>query len=104
MMNVHRGSKASYFNGGKLSHYNRMFHTNQSQILMLEGSIRVDICQHDRLIVNRVEISIKMIKKENCFRSTADRNKQYKLNIEDAVLKTRRLRLSQKFSLHRMKS
>ena len=73
-------------NGGNLGHNNRMFHTNQSQILTLEGDIRVDICQQNRLIVNGVAICIKMIQKENCFRLTADGNKEYKLHIEDAVL------------------
>ena len=80
-------------NGGNLGHYNRMLHTNQSQILTLEGGIRVDICQQDRLIVNGVAIRIKMIQKENCFRLTADGNKEYKLHIEDAVLKVCRVKV-----------
>ena len=33
--------------GGNLGHYNRMLQTNQSQILMLEGGIKVGICQQD---------------------------------------------------------
>ena len=80
-------------NRGNLGHYNRMLHTNQSQILTLEGGIRVDICQQDRLIVNGMVIHIKMIKKENCFRLTADGNKEYKLRIEDAVLKVCRVKV-----------
>ena len=80
-------------NGGNLGHYNRMLHTNQSQILTLEGGIRVDICQQDRLIVNGVAIRIKMIQNENCFRLTADGNKECKLHIEDAVLKVCRVKV-----------
>ena len=80
-------------NGGNLGHYNMMLHTNHSQILTLEGGTRVDICQQDRLIVNGVAICIKMIQKENCFQLTADGNNEYKLHIEDAVLKVCRVKV-----------
>ena len=83
----------TFHNRGNFGHYNRMLNTNQSQILTLEGGIRIDICQPDRLIVNWVGLHIKMIQKENCFRLTAEGNKEYKLNIKDAVLKLCRVKV-----------
>ena len=79
--------------GGNMGHYNRMLHTNQSQMLILEGGIRMDICQQERLITIGVGICIKMSQKEDSFRLTAEGDKKYKLNIQDAVLKVCRVSL-----------
>ena len=53
----------------------------------------MEVCQQDRLILNGVGICIKMIQKENCFRLTADGNKEFKLHIEDVVPKLCRVKV-----------
>ena len=38
--------------GNNIGHYERMVHTAESKVAVLEGPIRMDICQQERLIVN----------------------------------------------------
>ena len=73
--------------GGNIGHYERMLHIANSKVLVLEGPIRMDICQQERLIINGVRLNIKLTQADNAFRLMSSGKIPYKVDIVDAVLK-----------------
>ena len=45
--------------GSNIGHYERLTHTKNSNTVVLEGPIRMDICQQEWLMVNGVKLKIK---------------------------------------------
>ena len=83
--------------GNNIGHYDRMLHTNNSKIVVLEGPIRMDICQKERLIVNGVGVKIKFTQMDDSFRLIAgDSNNTYQLEIIDFILKVCQVKLNPK--------
>ena len=63
--------------------------TNQNETLSLEGPLHVDICQVDKLVINGVQIVVKLFPSLNgfCLRTGGGCTEKYKVKIMDAVLK-----------------
>ena len=79
--------------GNNIGHYDRAVNTQNSKIAVLEGPIRMDICQQERLIVNEVKLKIKLSQMDDAFRLVSGDNKPYKLEIVDSVLKICQVKL-----------
>ena len=63
--------------------------TDNNETLTLEGPLHVDICQMDRLVMNGVQIVVKLFPSLNgfCLRTGGGCAEKYKVKILDAVLK-----------------
>ena len=79
--------------GNNLGHYDRQIHTKSGKTVVLEGPIRMDICQQERLVVNGVKLKLKFSQMDNAFRLTGSDNTPYKVNIVDSVLKICQVKL-----------
>ena len=79
--------------GNNIGHYDRAVHTQNSKIAVLEGPIRMDICQQERLIVNGVKLKIKLSQMDDAFRLLCGDDKAYKVEIVDSVLKLCQVKL-----------
>ena len=79
--------------GNNLGHYDRQIHTKSGKTVVLEGPIRMDICQQERLVVNGVKLKLKFSQTDNAFRLTRSDNTPYKVDIVDSVLKICQVKL-----------
>ena len=79
--------------GSNIGHYERLTHTKNSNTVVLEGPIRMDICQQERLVVNGVKLKIKFSQNDNAFRLTGSDDTAYKVEIVDSVLKICQVKL-----------
>ena len=62
-----------------LGHYDMQVHTKSGKTAVLEGPIRMDICQQERMVVNGVKVKLKF--------------SPYKVDIVDSVLKICQIKL-----------
>lgn len=66
----------------------------------LEGKIRMDICEQEKLILNNVSLRIKLIQSVDSFRLMAGNEVAYRLVVKDATLKLCRVKLSDEELIH----
>ena len=68
--------------------------TMKGNTVFLEGPIRMDICQQNRLIVNGIRIRLKLYQHEDPFRLMAETNDEYKVEIQYALLRVCQVKLN----------
>ncbi|OOY33738.1 hypothetical protein BOV88_13675, partial [Solemya velum gill symbiont] len=68
--------------------YNRSWGTKEGKTAELLDRHQLDLCQQDRWLLNGLPIHLKLWQSRDVFRLMAkDESAQYKLKIEDAILK-----------------
>ena len=74
--------------------------TKEGKIVYFIGPLHVDICQQNRLILNGVEVQIKLwpVKPQFCLLSDSG-NAEFKVDIVDALLKVCKVTLSPSVAL-----
>ena len=68
--------------------------TMNGETVFLEGPIRMDICQQNRMILNGIRIRIKLYQQEDPFRLMAETQGVYKVEIMDAALRVCQVKLN----------
>ena len=71
--------------GNNLGHYGRQVHTKSGKTAVLEGPMRMDICQQQQLVVDGEKLKLKFGQTDNAFRLAGCDNTPYKINIVDCV-------------------
>lgn len=61
---------------------------------ILQGPIRMDICEQNKLILNNISVRIKLVQSLDSFRLVANNGVEYRLVLKDATLKLCRVRVS----------
>ena len=51
--------------GSNIGYFDKQSHTKGSNVVALEGPIRMDICQQERCLVNDVSLKIKLTQNDN---------------------------------------
>jgi hypothetical protein len=73
--------------------YKRHAFTKNSKTCELSGPIYCDICQQDKLLLNGLQVSLKMYPTTSAFHLTSAEN-NYKVSITDAILQVCAVKLS----------
>jgi hypothetical protein len=72
----------------------RSRHTSESQVVDLIGRIHSDLFFQEKLILNGVNIRIKLIRNKDKFSLMAQENADFKISIVRAVLRVRKVRIA----------
>ena len=95
--NIHTASPVEGGNVGLASRYALL---RASKVADFMGYLRCDICQQDRLLLNGVEVQIKLWPCKPAFALlTEGKNPDYKINVVDAVFKVCKVTLNPELTL-----